>query len=138
MWHGRTPFCVDLISDFTEDVGEFRIQSLEMGRVILNLLNNAVDAVDAVEATDNPGITVGGRRVDNGVQIEVRDNGPGIARDVQSKIFEPFFTTKPSGSGTGLGSSLSFDIVTQAHGGVLKPNDALESGAEFISWLPSS
>lgn len=138
-WHGRRAkdqsFRADVTRDFDEDLGEIRIQSMEMGRVILNLLNNAFDAVSN---SGNASITVAARCADDGVQIEVRDNGPGIAKEDQDKIFEPFFTTKPSGSGTGLGLSLSYDIVTQAHGGVLKLNDTLENGAEFIIWLPSS
>jgi two-component system, NtrC family, sensor kinase len=69
------------------------------------------------------------------VEIRVKDNGPGIPDEIKDKIFQPFFTTKPTGQGTGLGLSLSYDIV-KAHGGEIKLNTMEESGSEFIVVLP--
>jgi signal transduction histidine kinase len=70
------------------------------------------------------------------VEIRVRDNGNGIPDEVREKIFEPFFTTKPTGSGTGLGLSLSYDIVTQGHGGMLSAESTKGEGATFVVTLP--
>ena len=92
--------------------------------MLLNLLNNAFDAVSEHLSKTNgayePGVTVSTRQVDSQVEIRVADNGPGIPTNIKEKIFEPFFTTKPAGSGTGLGLSMSYDIVTQGHGGMLR------------------
>ncbi len=74
--------------------------------------------------------------VDGQVEIRVGDNGPGIAQEIREKIFEPFFTTKPAGSGTGLGLSLSYDIVTQGHGGTLTVESTEGEGATFVITLP--
>jgi signal transduction histidine kinase len=81
-------------------------------------------------------VTVSTRQVDGHVEIRVSDNGPGIPSEIKEKIFEPFFTTKPTGSGTGLGLSLSYDIVTQGHGGTLTVERGEGSGATFIVTLP--
>ncbi len=136
-WHGRRAkdqsFQADVIRDFAEDVGEARVQPMEMGRVILNLLNNAFDAVSG---TDGGAVTVRAVREANGVQISVSDNGPGIPEDIHEKIFEPFFTTKETGEGTGLGLSLSHDIVTKGHGGKLTVQDANGGGAKFVIQIP--
>nr|MBX2820212.1 HAMP domain-containing histidine kinase [Rhodothermaceae bacterium] len=76
------------------------------------------------------------KRLTNTVEIKVADNGVGIPEGIQSKIFEPFFTTKPTGSGTGLGLSLSYDIVAQGHGGELKVESTEGEGATFVIRLP--
>ncbi|MBL0177455.1 MAG: HAMP domain-containing histidine kinase [Ignavibacteria bacterium] len=88
-----------------------------------------------------PTITVSSRRLADALEIRVRDNGPGIPSDIRDKIFQPFFTTKPTGSGTGLGLSMSYDIVTNGHDGTLAcsspPASAPEGpGAEFTVTLP--
>ena len=75
--------------------------------------------------------------MEDNVEIMVRDNGNGISPKVMDKIFQPFFTTKPTGVGTGLGLSLSYDIVTKGHGGELKVNTIQNEGSEFIVTLPS-
>jgi signal transduction histidine kinase len=84
-----------------------------------------------------PTVRVSTRRLENHVEIQVSDNGPGIAKNLGEKIFEPFFTTKPTGSGTGLGLSLSYDIVTQGHGGTLEVESTEGQGAIFIVTLPA-
>jgi len=131
-WHGRRAkdqsFQADVIRDFAEDVGEARIQPMEMGRVVLNLLNNAFDAV---AGGASGAVTVRAKRDKAGVTISVSDNGPGIPDEIREKIFEPFFTTKSTGEGTGLGLSMSHDIVTKGHGGSMKVGTGPAGGAEF-------
>ncbi len=111
-----------------------------MSRVLLNLLLNAFDAVHEYAVSVNgqyePMVTVSTRQADGQLEIRVSDNGPGIAQEIKDRIFEPFFTTKPTGSGTGLGLSLSYDIVTQGHGGTLTVESEEGRGATFIVTLP--
>ncbi len=143
-YHGqraRVPgFNADLVTDFAEDVGTAQMMPQEMGRVLINLLGNAFDAVYEYAASQNgqyaPKVTVATRRVGEAVEIRVADNGPGIPEDVKARIFEPFFTTKPTGSGTGLGLSLSHDIVTQGHGGMLAVESVPGEGAAFVVTVP--
>ncbi|MEM8559722.1 MAG: ATP-binding protein, partial [Bacteroidota bacterium] len=112
--------------------------------VIVNLVGNALDAVAeharSVPANGEPfkpHVTVSTERSGDAIEIRVADNGPGIPDDLRAKIFEPFFTTKPTGSGTGLGLSMSYDIVTQGHGGTLTVEDAPDGGAVFVVTLPT-
>jgi len=117
--------------------------------VLLNLCANALYAVrerqqlaaaDPGEAAASyvPTVAVSTRRAEAGqtVEIRVRDNGMGIPAEVQAKIFQPFFTTKPEGEGTGLGLSLSHDIVTTGHGGTLRVESREGEGTEFVISLP--
>ncbi|MEJ0104472.1 MAG: HAMP domain-containing sensor histidine kinase [Bacteroidota bacterium] len=83
-----------------------------------------------------PTVSVTTKKLLNKVEIRVKDNGMGIPQKVLDKIFQPFFTTKPAGQGTGLGLSLSYDIITKAHGGELKVETKEKEGAEFIILLP--
>ena len=110
--------------------------------MLLNLLGNAFDAVhekdDGMEPGYVPTVTVSTCCVDDAVEIRVHDNGPGIPATLREKIFEPFYTTKPAGSGTGLGLSLSYDIVTQGHGGALTAESEEGKGAAFIITLPNA
>ena len=115
----------------------------EMGRVFANLLDNAFDALlqrgSGHGRDDVPGITVETSMVGDQVEIRVADNGPGVAEPNRGKIFEPFFTTKPTGDGhTGLGLSLSYDIVTRGHGGTLRLEETASGGATFVVSLPRS
>jgi two-component system, NtrC family, sensor kinase len=112
----------------------------EIGRVLLNLINNAFHAVSARAAEIGyadykPTVSVSTRRVDQWVEIRVTDNGPGISDDIRKKIFQPFFTTKPAGQGTGLGLSLSYDIV-KAHGGELNLDSEPNHHTTFTILLP--
>ena len=86
----------------------------------------------------DPTVTVSTSRRGPNIEIRVHDNGPGIPSDVRDKIFEPFFTTKPTGSGTGLGLSMSYDIITKGHGGKLEVVSEPGEGATFIVSLPAS
>ncbi|NQV74005.1 GHKL domain-containing protein [bacterium] len=138
-WHGRRAkqgdFQADLIREFSSEVGSLTVMPQELGRVVLNLLNNAFDAVRGVEGAR---VTIATRHADGNVTISVSDNGPGIPDAIRDKIFEPFFTTKPTGEGTGLGLSLSHDIVTKGHGGTMVVQGAKSGGADFVVTLPSS
>ncbi len=135
-------FSVEIERAYGEAVGQAPVMGQEMGRVLLNLLSNAFYAVHehAVRADGayQPTVTVATRELDEGIEIRVSDNGPGIPAEVKEKIFEPFFTTKPTGSGTGLGLSLSYDIVTQGHGGTLTAESTQGEGATFIVTLPAT
>jgi len=137
-WHGMRArdhgFQADLVRDPGDDVGMIECLPQELGRVVLNLLNNAFDAVRGVE---NAAVRISSQRTDSGVEIRVSDNGPGIPVDIRDRIFEPFFTTKPTGEGTGLGLSMSYAIVTKGHGGSFEVRESDEGGAEFVLVLPA-
>ena len=111
-----------------------------MGRVLLNLCNNAFYAVQqrqrAGEAGYVPTVRVRTRQVGPQVEVQVSDNGTGMSPEVQQKIFQPFFTTKPAGEGTGLGLSLSYDIITQGHSGSLRVESQPGQGSTFTIALP--
>jgi len=136
-WHGMRArdhgFQAELERDFSENVGVVTAMPQELGRVILNLLNNAFDAV---RKTEGAAVTVGTRATKDAVEIFVSDNGPGIPEDIREKIFEPFFTTKATGEGTGLGLSLSYDIITKVHGGTMTAGASEKGGAKFVITLP--
>ena len=130
-------------TDFDESIGKINIIPQDIGRVILNLINNAFYAVDekrkssfakASEDKYEPTVSVSTRKEKDKVEIKVKDNGNGIPQKVLDKIFQPFFTTKPTGQGTGLGLSLAYDIV-KAHGGELKVETEEGKGSTFIIYL---
>ena len=116
-------FNANLKTDFDQTIGNINVIPHDIGRVILNLITNAFYAVNEKKGQGpnafEPTVTVRTKRMADKVLISVKDNGPGIPQKVLDKIFQPFFTTKPAGHGTGLGLSLSYDIV-KAHGGELK------------------
>jgi len=116
------------------------IAQQDIGRVLLNLFNNAFYAVSQrqkIEGTDyKPTVTVSTALSDRNVFIKVRDNGNGIPAAIKDKIMQPFFTTKPTGEGTGLGLSLSYDIVVKGHGGNITVDSTEDYGAEFSIKLP--
>ncbi len=128
-------FNATLITDFDNSIGNINIIPQDIGRVALNLLTNAFYAVDEKKKSGienyEPTVSVSTKKVDGKVFISVIDNGNGISQKVLDKIFQPFFTTKPTGQGTGLGLSLSYDIV-KAHGGELKVETQEEIGTTFI------
>ena len=133
-------FNATMKTDFDESIGNINIIPQDIGRVILNLINNAFYAVNEKKESrqlDNgyePTVSVSTKKVDDKVEIRVKDNGNGIPQKILDKIFQPFFTTKPTGQGTGLGLSLSYDIV-KAHGGELKVETKEGEGSEFIIQL---
>ena len=111
-------------TDYDENIGLVKIISQDIGRVILNLITNAFYAVMDKKKLQpegyEPTVTVSTKKIDNKIIVNVKDNGTGIPQKALDKIFQPFFTTKPTGQGTGLGLSLSYDIVTKGHGGEIK------------------
>ena len=121
-------------TDFDESIGNINVIPQDIGRVILNLITNAFYVVDEKKKQNpegyEPTVTVSTRKTGDKVEIKVKDNGNGIPQKVMDKIFQPFFTTKPTGQGTGLGLSLSYDIV-KAHGGELKVETKEGEGTEF-------
>ncbi|HLG38137.1 MAG TPA: ATP-binding protein, partial [Chitinophagaceae bacterium] len=127
-------------TDLDRSIEKINIIGQDIGRVILNLINNAFYAVSEKKkhASANgyePTVTVCTKKIDNKIEIRVRDNGNGIPQKVLDKIFQPFFTTKPTGQGTGLGLSLSYDIVN-AHGGEIKVETNEGMGSVFYIQLP--
>ena len=131
-------FNATLKTDFDESIGNINIIPQDVGRVILNLITNAFYVVGEKKKQQpngyQPTVSVSTKKVGDKVLISVKDNGNGIPPTVLDKIFQPFFTTKPTGQGTGLGLSLSYDIV-KAHGGELKVKTEEGEGAEFIIFL---
>ncbi|HEY1870223.1 MAG TPA: ATP-binding protein [Chitinophagaceae bacterium] len=127
-------------TDFDNSIGKINIVPQDIGRVILNLINNAFYAVSEKQKTEEgkfePCVTVQTKKLNDKVEIRVADNGNGIPQNVVDKIFQPFFTTKPTGQGTGLGLSLAYDIV-KAHGGEIKVESKEGEGTEFIIQLKS-
>ncbi|MGO4919120.1 ATP-binding protein [Maribacter spongiicola] len=132
-------FNATLNTDFDDSIGKLNIVSQDMGRVILNLITNAFYVVKKKKEENpkgyNPTVSVSTEKQDNMVLIKVSDNGNGVPKEVLDKIFQPFFTTKPSGEGTGLGLSLSYDIV-KAHGGELTVDTKQGEGTTFTITLP--
>jgi signal transduction histidine kinase len=128
-------FNVTTKTDFDERVGKVQVVPQDIGRVVLNLITNAFYTVSEKKkqsATEyEPTVTVTTKKQDGRVLISIKDNGNGIPEKVLDKIFQPFFTTKPTGQGTGLGLSLSYDIV-KAHGGELKVETKEGEGSEFV------
>ncbi|HSO85776.1 MAG TPA: two-component regulator propeller domain-containing protein, partial [Draconibacterium sp.] len=132
-------FYATMKTDFDSTIGKIEVIPQDIGRVILNLITNAFYADNEKKQSNNEGyepvVSVGTKKVGNKVEIKVSDNGNGIPKELKDKIFQPFFTTKPTGQGTGLGLSLSYDIV-KAHGGELKVETKEGEGSEFTIWLP--
>ncbi|MEI9920361.1 MAG: HAMP domain-containing sensor histidine kinase [Bacteroidota bacterium] len=132
-------FNATMKTDFDEGIGNINIIPQDIGRVILNLVTNAFYAVNEKQrsgaANYEPTITVGTKKSGSEILISVKDNGNGIPEHIKEKIFQPFFTTKPTGQGTGLGLSLSYDIV-KAHAGEMKVETKEGEGSEFIILMP--
>jgi two-component system, NtrC family, sensor kinase len=137
-------FNATMKTDYDETIGNINIIPQDMGRVILNLITNAFYAAPLPPEggfkdpnyKHEPTVWVSTKKMVGKVLISVRDNGPGIPQKILDKIFQPFFTTKPTGQGTGLGLSMSYDIVTKAHNGELKVETKEGSGTTFSIILP--
>ena len=137
-------FNATMKTDFDNSIGKINIIPQDIGRVLLNLINNAFYAVNekkkhisagSVQNRYEPTISVSTKKNNGKIEISVKDNGNGISQKVLDKIFQPFFTTKPTGQGTGLGLSLSYDIV-RAHDGEIKVETKENEGAAFLIYLP--
>ncbi|HKG67920.1 MAG TPA: ATP-binding protein, partial [Segetibacter sp.] len=136
-------FNATMQTDFDKSTGKIKVVPQDIGRVLLNLFNNAFYAVaekkkaPALKVENyEPTVSVSTKKVNDKLIIVVRDNGIGIPQKAVDKIFQPFFTTKPTGQGTGLGLSLSYDII-KAHGGEIKVESKEGEGAKFIFMLPA-
>jgi signal transduction histidine kinase len=127
-------------TNFDKSIGKINIVPQDMGRVLLNLYNNAFYAVtqkkEQLKEGYEPTVAVSTKKCNNQIEIRVKDNGNGIPQKLADKIFQPFFTTKPAGQGTGLGLSLSYEVI-KAHGGELKVDAKEGEFAEFIIQLPA-
>ena len=132
-------FNVTMKTDFDPNIHLVNIVPQDIGRVLLNLYNNAFYAVTekGLQAGQDyvPTVEVSTKKTGNKLEIKVKDNGNGIPQKVLDKIFQPFFTTKPTGQGTGLGLSLAYDII-KAHGGEIKVDTTEGEFAEFVIQLP--
>lgn len=134
-------FNATLNTDFDDSIGKINAVAQDMGRVVLNLITNALHAIapdnntDNKAGTKNPTIWLSTKQLENEVVLTVRDNGAGIPENLLDKIFQPFFTTKASGQGTGLGLSMSYDIV-KSHGGELKVESKEGEGTTFTISIP--
>ncbi|MFN7586879.1 MAG: sensor histidine kinase [Bacteroidota bacterium] len=135
-------FNAEFDTQYDTTLAPINVVPQDIGRVILNLINNAFYAVNERQKKDKesgykPRVTLITRQEGNQVVIEVADNGAGMPDQVKEKIFQPFFTTKPTGEGTGLGLSLSYDIVTKGHGGGINVSTKANHGTVITIQLPS-
>ena len=137
-------FNVATKTDYDDSVGLIKVIPQDIGRVILNLITNAFYAVNERKKAPSPPegenmyepiVSISTKKTGNSIEISVKDNGTGIPKKILDKIFQPFFTTKPTGSGTGLGLSLSYDIV-KTHGGEIKVETTENVGTAFSIVLP--
>jgi two-component system NtrC family sensor kinase len=144
-YHGQRAthptFNCQLITDFSADIPTLTLAAQDIGRVLLNLFGNAFYALhqkqQLIAEAHEPTIWVStALKEDKAVEIRIRDNGLGIPQAIIQKVFQPFFTTKPTGEGTGLGLSLSYDIVTKGHQGSLDVTSTEGEGTEFVITLP--
>ena len=126
-------------TSFDPTLERINVVPQEIGRVILNLINNAFHAVREkkkwVREGFEPTVVVGTKQLNDGIEISIKDNGNGIPDSIKEKVFQPFFTTKPTGQGTGLGLSICYDIV-KANGGQIRFESKTQVGTEFILVLP--
>ena len=134
-------FHAKLETVFDNSIGNIDIVPQEMGKVIVNLINNAFYAVNEKQKQNisgyEPTVILITAKHERKIEIRVKDNGNGMSQKILDKVFQPFFTTKPTGQGTGLGLSLAYDII-KAHGGEIKAEAREGEGSEFIVQLPVS
>jgi len=133
-------FNANLETVFDKNIGKIDIVPQEIGKVIVNLVNNAFYAVNEKQKQNisgyEPTVILTTAKHNGKIEIKVKDNGNGMPQKILDKIFQPFFTSKPTGQGTGLGLSLAYDIV-KAHGGEIKVETREGEGSEFIVQLPT-
>lgn len=133
-------FVAEIKKDFDESIGKIEVVPQDLGRVLLNILNNAFYAVNEKKKIEDntykPTVLIQTKKRNREIELVVQDNGNSIPSKLVDKIFQPFFTTKPPGEGTGLGLSLSYDIV-KAHGGEIKVEASEGNGSKFIIQLPA-
>jgi signal transduction histidine kinase len=133
-------FNADFKTEFDADLPKIEVIPQDIGRVLLNLINNAFYAVSEKAKLEKdeykPEVVVSTKKLNDRIEIRVKDNGNGVPDSVKDKIFQPFYTTKPTGAGTGLGLSMSYDIISKGHDGTLKVETEAGKGSEFIILLP--
>ena len=145
-YHGMrakdTTFNITIETDYDDSIGPIEVVPQDISRAILNILDNGYYAAHKKKKKIGDGFTptlwVKTKNLGNRVEIRVRDNGPGIPKDVVEKIFNPFFTTKSAGEGTGLGLSISYDILVQEHNGEIQVETEAGNYTEFIVTLPKT
>jgi signal transduction histidine kinase len=144
-YHGmrakENQFNASMIKDFDASVGMVEVYPQDISRVLLNLLNNAFYAIHEKSvqgsADYRPKVSMITKRISSAaVTITIADNGTGIPEEIRQKIFQPFFTTKPTGEGTGLGLSLSYDVIVKGHGGDITVTSQEGMGTAFVITLP--
>jgi len=132
-------FNAEIKTDFDESIGKINVVPQDIGRVLLNLFNNAFYTVNEKKKQSDgvyePAVSISTKNENDRIIIHVHDNGNGIPKNIVDKIFQPFFTTKPTGRGTGLGLSLSYDII-KAHGGEVRVESKEGEGSALIIQLP--
>ncbi len=133
-------FNVNIMTELDPSIPQLKVIPADIGRVLINIFNNAFYSMNEKKCmlgeSYSPSLYVQSLLHDKLVDIIIKDNGNGISEAVLSKIFQPFFTTKPTGNGTGLGLSLSYDIITKAHGGSISVSSAVGEDCTFIISLP--
>jgi len=133
-------FNAQLVTEFDDSILKINVVPQELGRVVLNLLTNAFYAVNEKKKSGlknyEPTVSISTKKSKDSIEIKVTDNGNGIPKGIKEKIFQPFFTTKPTGQGTGLGLSMSYDIITKGHGGKLQVETQENQGTTFTITLP--
>ncbi len=134
-------FNAEMKTEFDKSVGKIDVVPQDIGRVLLNLFNNAFYAVNEKKKfmadSYQPLVEVKTQRINNIIEIIVSDNGNGISQTIIDKIFQPFFTTKPTGEGTGLGLSITYDVITKEHNGTINVQSKEAEGTLFIIQLPA-
>jgi signal transduction histidine kinase len=144
-YHGaraeKSGFSITFKRDLDPEAGAAEVYPQEVTRALLNLISNGFYAAtkrksEADDETFEPVLSATTRSLGNRVEIRIRDNGTGIPPEVREKIFNPFFTTKPAGEGTGLGLSMSHDIIVKQHGGSINVETERGAFTEFIITLP--
>jgi signal transduction histidine kinase len=133
-------FNAELVTNFSDGLPKINVVQQDIGRVLINLFGNAFYAVNQKAKTTGNGykpvVEVTTAQQNGSILISVKDNGTGIPENIREKIMQPFFTTKPTGEGTGLGLSLSYDIVVKGHGGTINVKSEEGSGSEFTISVP--
>jgi two-component system NtrC family sensor kinase len=143
-YHGaraeKPGFNITMRRNIDPDAGMIDVYPQEITRALLNLISNGFYAStkrkEAGEDGFEPTLTASTKNIANGIEIRIRDNGTGIPEEIKAKIFNPFFTTKPAGEGTGLGLSMSHDIIVKQHGGTIRVDTEAGVFTEFIVTLP--
>ncbi len=133
-------FNITIEKEYDETLEKIKVVPQDLSRAFLNIINNACYAANEKKKLTGddfqPALKVSTKNLNEKVEIRISDNGNGIPNKIKDKIFQPFFTTKPTGEGTGLGLSLSYDIVTKVHGGELNVESKEGNGSEFIIQIP--